>query len=136
MYRTCYPNYPGGANTFENLYNNNNRYFLTNNFIGLNNYFQNPEINKPGINRAYSLRGTCQVPHLLNNNTNHAMKGPRNLRQVKFNDAVKVVEVQSYKRYNKIDDKDIETQIDYLGKNNYKNNLTKDYVKCNECILV
>ena len=152
MNRLNYQNYSNyaGAYTDKNIYYNN--YYGTN-LSGVNNLYkiQQP-INTINSNRSYhgsyasnnlnNLSNSCNLSSSYRSSTDSSNYGkiPKHRKsekkQVKFNNDVKVFEVQSFKTYNKIDDGEIGNQNEYFGTDNYKANLKKDCVKCNGCLII
>ena len=131
-----YQNYSGPYSD-RNIYNN---CYYRSNFSAANNFYnlQQP-INMVNTNINYVPNNSLSSMRSSTDTSNHR-KIPKHhgseKRQVKFDNNVKVFEVQSFKTYNKIDDSDIESQIEYFGTNNYKSNLKKDCVICNGCVVM
>ena len=136
MNSLSYQNYPG-AYSDRNFYSNR---YSGSNFYGINDLYkvQQP-INMINTNRNYVLNNSLSSMS-SSTDTSSCRKVPKHhgsgKKQVKFNNDVKVFEVQSFKTYNKIDDGEIENQNEYFGTNNYKVNLRKDCVKCNGCVII
>ena len=131
-----YQNYPG-TYTDRNIYNN---IYYRQNLNGVNDLYKvqqpinmiNTSRNNV-LNNSLSSMGSPTEASSCRKVPKHHGSGKK---QVKFNNDVKVFEVQSFKTYNKIDDGEIENQNEYFGTDNYKANLKKDCVKCNECVIL
>ena len=111
-----------------NLYNENERKELSN---SLNNNITSPP------SREYSKFKYSATPQDDNINNNNQFKRKKSNKKVKFNDNIEIVNVESYKQYNKIDDEyfNINSYIaNYINQNNANANNNKiNRKKCSDC---
>ena len=111
-----------------NLYNENERKELSN---SLNNNITSPP------SRKYSKIKYSATPQDDNINNNNQFKRKKSNKKVKFNDNIEIVNVESYKQYNKIDEEyfNINSYIaNYINQNNPNTNNNKiNRKKCSDC---
>ena len=111
-----------------NLYNENERKILSNSLN--NNITSSPS-------RIYSKFKYSATPQDDNINNNNQFKRKKSNKKVKFNDNIEIVNVESYKQYNKIDEEyfNINSYIaNYINQNNPNTNNNKiNRKKCGDC---
>ena len=124
-----------------NYTNNNQQYVNINN---MNNYNQLNQINMKPYNICNNvcngnINYYTQYQYNSNNNFQPIAKIKSNKKKnksVKFNDKVNIINVQSFKEYNKIDGDDVNIEYSYNDVNDKKIKIDKKKADNCECIII